>query len=464
MKIKSVTADAGFNKSDACSRIQEMAEIWICDQYSIDGRFIAKRSDDGRYQILSATINLIPFPLTGENNFEQLVGDLLVGQWSKSNLPKKTLLKIIRETFLGQVNVGDKELVLAKTKNFDFYSESLRRDLWFYELHLRITGDAFHLPAYVDTLNLDNALRSAPVPFDGIADLASWLGVADPTQGQDHPSIVFRMNPPADLSMATCKLTNGVLDLTMFALPKLNTNKISIATRSVPGKGLAARRQVATFFKWSRVKNGIRVGKASIPVDGADQVLVAVVIDEVVVRRHWFVDATRARNQRLIAVQQFDADLRMVKRELFNPSTSDKFELAVASLLYVLGFNPVVQIETDSPDLVVMTPEGRLAIVECTIRIADSASKIGKLVDRRSALLKALSANEHSVRVSGVLVCALPKDQMAISDAELTRNRIILVCKDDLASAFDRLRNPRSPDQSLLDAEAKFESLGEFSV
>ena len=379
-------------------------------------------------------------------------------------MPKKTLLKAIQDVFEGKIHVYGKELVLAKAQSFDFYSESLVRDQWYHTLHLRISGDAVSLPASVDAFNLDNALRSADIPFDGLADLVTWLGVADPTQGQDRPSIVFRMNPPADLAIASCNLSAGMLNLTIRAHPKLSTKKIRVTTRAVPDKGLSERRQIAAFFRWSRVKDGIKVGKAVIPIEGADQALVTVLIDEVVVRRNWFVDPTRGRNERLIAVQQFDADLRMIKRELLNPNTSDKFELAVASLLFLMGFNPAVQLETDSPDLVVMTPEGRLAIVECTTRTADSNLKIGKLVDRRSALTKSLSANGHSAQVFGALICALPKDQMAISHADLARNKVILLCREDLTSALERLRYPKNPDQLLLDAESLLANPNMFSV
>ncbi len=445
-----------MNESDTSARIRQTVDKWLCTSYSIDIRFIARWHNDGHYQILSSSILLSPLPLNDSNDFEQRVGALFMGQRTISNMSKMDSMKAIRELFTGKIHVYGKDLLLGKKETFDFYSESLRRDIWFYALHLRISGETLPSSTLVEAFGLDNDLRNADIPFDGMSDLAGWLHLSDPTYGQDRPSIVFRMNPPAELLLSACRLSESNVELVVHMHPRISSRRLTVTARSVPGKGLTERRQIASHFQWSPAKDGIRVGKARVALEFADQVLVTIAVDGVTIRRHWFVDPARARNQRLVAVQQFDSDLRMIKRELLTPSTSDKFELAVAALLFLIGFNPVVQIETDSPDLIVMTPEGRHAIVECTTRTADSGLKIGKLVDRRSSLAKSLEFNGHSTKVLGVLICALPKDQMAVNDAELVRNKIVLLCKEDITSALERLRFPRDPDQLLLDAESRF--------
>ena len=441
--------------SEICKRISETAATWLCNSYSIDTRFLSEITADGTHRLLSALIFLDPIAHKTDNNFQQIAGNLYVGQIITPNVTKEKSLQIIQAAIAGEIYVYGKKLALENEPLLEFHSESLRRDLWFYPLHLRISGRKASSHTYIDSFNTDNALRNAQIPFDGVADLAGWLGISEPVVGQDAPSITLRVNPPADLALADCRLAAEKLELKILALSKFEKTEIGVSVREVPGKGLAARYQVGNVFKWRRVKDGIRVGTASIPMQFADQVLVVLSLGGVVVRRNWFVNPARARNQRLIAVQQFDQDLRMIKREILTPSTTDKFELSVAALLYLMGFNPVVQIETDSPDIVLFTPEGRLAVIECTTRIADNALKIGKLVDRRGALTKTLSANDHPAKVLGILICALPKDQMAISDDELLRNKIILVCKEDISAALNQLRFPKNPDQLFIDAENK---------
>jgi hypothetical protein len=442
--------------SETALRIKETAEAWLCDSYLMDTRFIAQRNINGQFQILSAALFLSPLPSDVDNSFEQTSGGLYIGQSVVVNVSKKDLAKAIQNVIDGVIHVYGNELLLSKAEPLDYYSESLRRDIWFYALHLTVTGDRHSPPAYVDSFNLDNALRNAKVPFDGVADLAAWLGVNDPTSGQDRPSITFRMNPSADLLIAESGLSNGRLSIQINAHPKLAKAKIGIAVRSVPGNGLSARTQIASSLRWARPKDGIQIGKAFTDMEAADQALVVLSVNGIVVRRHWFIDPARARNLRLVAVQQFDSDLRMIRRELLKPSTPDKFELSVAALLFLLGFNPAVQIETDSPDIVVMTPEGRLALVECTTRIADNMLKIGKLVDRRVALMKSLGANGHPIQVMSVLVCALSKEQLTVSEEEIARNKIVLFCNEDIVTALDRLRFPSNPDQMFVDAESRF--------
>lgn len=448
--------------SETALRIKETAETWLCDSYSMDTRFIAQSNLHGQFQILSAAVFLSPLPNEFGNSFQQTAGGLYIGQSVAVNVSKKDLAKAIQNLLDGVIHVYGNELLLSKTEPLDFYSESLRRDIWFYALHLKVTGDRHSPPAYVDSFNLDNALRNAKVPFDGVADLANWLGINDPTSGQDRPSITFRMNPPADFLLAESGLSNGRLSIQVNAHPKLTKAKIGIAVRSVPGNGLSARAQIASGLRWARPKDGIRIGKAFTALEAADQVLVVLSVDGIVVRRHWFIDPDRARNLRLVAVQQFDSDLQKIKRELLKPTNSDKFELGVAALLFLLGFNPAVQIETDSPDIVVMTPEGRLALVECTTRIADNMLKIGKLVERRVALMNSLGANGHPIQVMSVLVCASSKEQLTVSEEEITRNKIVLLCKEDIVSALDRLRFPNNPDQMFVDAESRFTSSQKF--
>ena len=181
-------------------------------------------------------------------------------------------------------------------------------------------------------------------------------------------------------------------------------------------------------------------------------------IEGLTVRRQWFIDPAKARNNRYLAVQHFDRDLRMVRAAVLESSDSVKFEHGVASLCFLLGFTPSVQLETDAPDLVVATPGGKLILVECTMRTSDIATKIGKLVDRRGSLSKHLAASGHPAEVNAVLVCRSPVDQLPAQATEAARNMVILLTNEDLLAAFDRVRSPVDPDEVLAGAAARLAS------
>ena len=148
----------------------------------------------------------------------------------------------------------------------------------------------------------------------------------------------------------------------------------------------------------------------------------------------------------------------MVRAAVLESSDSVKFEHGVASLCFLLGFTPSVQLETDAPDLVVATPGGKLILVECTMRTSDIATKIGKLVDRRGSLSKHLAASGHPAEVNAVLVCRSPVDQLPAQATEAARNMVILLTNEDLLAAFDRVRSPVDPDEVLAGAAARLAS------
>ena len=86
--------------------------------------------------------------------------------------------------------------------------------------------------------------------------------------------------------------------------------------------------------------------------------------------------------------------------------------------------------------------------------IADFAAKVGKLVDRRGALIKYLTLSGHPANVAAVLICRLPRDQIAVHEAELRAAKIILLTRKDLEETFMRVRVFTDPDRMLDDAVA----------
>ncbi len=85
---------------------------------------------------------------------------------------------------------------------------------------------------------------------------------------------------------------------------------------------------------------------------------------------------------------------------------------------------------------------------------ADLPAKIGKLVDRRGSLAKAMISSGHPAELAAVLVCRLPKDQMANQVSAIQANNVILLSGEDIESSLARVRYPADPDKLLEDALA----------
>jgi hypothetical protein len=437
--------------SESLQEFLHAAEAWVCDEYSLDVRYIALPSGRG-YEILSASISLNPLKANEDNSFSIDTGSLVAGQIQRFPVAREDVIQILNDASHGLMRVDGKQLHLPGNSPHSHYSDSANRDTWFSPLHLKTTGGTAAPQTRTQLHARDNELRASVPPFDGLTDLFAWLSLdATPLAGRPS-SIDVRIGPPVDIMFDGCKLSGGRLRLVLHAHPSLDANRIGLAIRSVPGGGIAGRIQAATRLSWAAPADSRREAIADIDLPNSDSALVVLMVGSATVRRQWFIDPAKARNNRLLAVQHFDTDLRKVREAVLSTSESRRFEQGIASLLYVLGFSPVVQIETDSPDLIVSTPGGRLMLVECTLRIADFSEKIGKLVDRRGSLIKSLKSSGHFSQVVAVLVCRLPRDQIPAKDEELRSHGIVMVALEDIAGAFDRVRHAIDPDE-LIEAE-----------
>lgn len=426
----------------------DAAKSWLCDGYALDIRYLAD-TFSGHAKIWEASIELHPLKAAADNQFCIQAEGLMVGQVQMYPMKRAVLFKILDDASKGHLAIAGCALEVDGGQSLQYYSEMSHRDRWFSQLHLRVDGSRRPLPSSAQLARIDSMLRRGHPPFDGLADVGGWLGLRPPGTSESFPSITVRVGPPADLLVERCSLIDDTLLLTVHAHPRLDVNQIGLAIRAVPGRGLASRIQAAYSIKWKRVREGRREGLARICLESADQALAVLSIGDSMVRRQWFIDPTKARNNRLLAIQHFDKDLKMVRQAVLESHESWRFESGVAALLFLHGFTPAVQLETDAPDLVVATPLGRLAIVECTTRVADFAAKLGKLIDRRGALTKALSASGHPAQIIAVLVCRQPMDQIATQIDDLRRHGVILLAGEQLSAGFDRVRFPSDPDHLL---------------
>ncbi|MDH3354791.1 MAG: hypothetical protein OEL79_06210 [Chromatiales bacterium] len=431
----------------------ESTKEWACDNYSASIRFVVD-VDDSSLSIREASIELSPHPLGIDNSFVIKTSKVLLGQVDLEQVTKKDLLALIESAIQGDIQTPKGVATLPKENNYTYYSEGSQIDRWYYDLHLSISGRNHQVSAYSELAEIDNSLRLSTPPFDGLNDALSWLGLGENTPGNMYPKIDVRINPPVDLIIDESSLNNDEFKMTLHAHPQFNVELVQVAIRAVPGDNLNSRLQVASEIEWATIQNGRRIGSAIINIKNSDNLLAILMVGNSIVRRQWFLDPDKARSNRFLAVQNFDKGLKMTKLAVLDTRDSLKFENGIAALLFLLGFSPCVQLETDSPDLVVQTPAGRLVLVECTLKISDFSAKIGKLVDRRGSLVKELEKSGHPSLVKSVIVCRLPRDQIAAHVDQLRSYKTILITEEQLRDAFDRVRDHNDPDKFIQDAES----------
>ena len=438
-----------MSTSDLVSTFLRSAGDWLCDGYALDVRYVAAATTSGP-EIFAASLLLNPLPPQRMDLSFHIAGShFLIGQNQVLAARKASLVHSLTRAISGEIHVANQTLRLVPETTLDFYSEMTYRERWFSELHLQVLGARRPQPSNLELATADNEIRLATPPFDGLNEACNWLALTPPGSSANANSLNIRIGPPVDLIFEECQLMADRLTLTLHAHPKFDVSRVRLAISASPGSGLLGRRQVASDIIWRKVRNNRRPGIVQIDLPQADSALAMLMIEGENVRRQWFVDPEKARNNRYLAVQHFDKDLRMVRAAVLESSDSVKFEHGIASLLFLLGFTPSVQLETDAPDLVVVSPGGKLTLVECTIRTSDITSKIGKLVDRRGSLSKYLVASGHPAEVNAVLVCRSPLDQLPAQATEASRNKVMLVTNENLLTAFNQVRTPSDPDEIL---------------
>jgi len=435
-----------MNREEIKNIFLQSSKEWVCNQYSLGIHFIATVSETSN-QIISALIFLHPRPPELIDEFTLRVGNVVAGRYLNSTLSSDEIFRFIEEACNGLIALPELTIRLGGDSNFDYYSEIPLKGSGFFELNLLISGDKLTPESNAHNALLDEKLRLADPPFDGLSDLCSWLGLSDARTNAQSSGIKVRIGPPADISFEGTSVQNNYLKATILSHANFDHSKLDLAVREFPGNGIATRRRVAHLVKWSKPRKGGKIGTLNLRLVNANSALLMLLVGERSVRRRWFDDMEKAIHSRYIATQLFDKDLKQLKLSLTESSDSVRFEQGIASILFLMGFSSAIQVETQAPDLLVTTPNGRLAIIECTTKISDFQSKLGKLVDRKNALISKLESTGHNTQIAAFLVCGVPRTQIAFDEKALVKHQVTLLTRDELSQAIDQLRTPTSPDE-----------------
>lgn len=422
---------------------------WISDGYSIDVRIAAKRATDaGEYEIVGGSVGFVPRPYAEPESagFEIELSEqgYYFAQSQLNDVPLEESRRILADAMDGWLSIGNKRLHLHNSSNVRYSRRADVHGEWFNTMNLVVSsqwnaGDR-------ETDQIDDALRGWIIPFDGASDLLNWLGLASNFQANAPVSLTISVNSPVDVNLAETKLENGMLDLKLLGHPNLNIDDVRLAVRGVPDRGVRNRRQLSGNLQWAPAEDGVRLGRATVAMPSVDSALVMLSLGGDYVRRHWFIDPRRSQNERFDIAQTFDPNLETVKKALLEWTSQEKFEQAVATLMYVSGFNPMIWVETEAPDITAVTPGGQLAMIECTLKTKDIHLKIGKLVDRREELAAKLSAGGRPSSILTILACQAPRDRVAMSDAEFAERGVILFARESLHDLAERVRYQTDAD------------------
>lgn len=424
-------------------RFKSQASAWITEGYVVELRCI-RQLRDTEFFVQDATLTLAP-PWASElldsaNDMHLETATLFADQKSYKSLARDVLVSTATSAATGYIRLNGLMATLREIdRPLDYYSEVTVRDRWTFPLHLQIQGDRLAPLSPLESAALDDSLRQASPPFDGVTDLYQWLNLDGTLGGARPSSITVNVQPPVELLFDKSTFENEQLELCLRCATSANLDQIQLAARIVPGTVSEGRLQVAEAIAWDAGDSlvGYRTGRVTIGVGAAVSVQTLLSYKGYSVARQWFHDTSKSRSVRHLSMIQFDPELKGLRAALFTNNDSREFEKAVGCVAYLVGLASALPLQSRTPDLVAATPRGRQLVIECTLATSDFATKMGKLVDRCNALKKSLAVNGlTSLEIFGVLVCRQPSDQIARDDTELQRHRVLLVTGEDLERAL----------------------------
>jgi hypothetical protein len=328
---------------------------------------------------------------------------------------------------------------------------------------LKITGAAQLLSA--DPSVLDWELRSSPVPFDSIQELLSEYGLGG--LFTDFITVEVVATAVMGFDGDACRITADKASIAIRLASTLDTNKVSIGYREInPGIAVKRGSVAGSQFVWTQEPER-QIGTFNLDVNKA-AILHCYASYNGVAQTHWFIsDPTTSQNSRRVVVETFDPGLAILT-EFMGRSRGKNYdardlEVSVAWMFWMLGFGTIQLGSTartqDFSDIVLITPQGHLAIVECTTGLLKAENKLAKLVSRHVTLRARLDqSNNRHIKLLPIMVSTLPRAELQADLEQAERLGVLVLAREQLDQIVPRTGVTNNPDELFQEAEKRLQN------
>lgn len=307
--------------------------------------------------------------------------------------------------------------------------------------------------------DIDWELKAAPDPYDGLQEVINEFGLA----GMSKPTATVEI---AAFNVAVIDAASRVsgtnADLSINIAHGLSPERAKTAYRiyapsTPPIRGVVSGENM----QWTDDGN-IRRGRTNLQVPNAAVVNCAAVYNDIAQGHLWIGDPERAQNPRRAVYETVDPKLENLRAALANAAVrgqdARQLESAIAWLLWMLGFSVAHLGGTprtrDAADLLVTTPAGHFAIVECTTGILKAENKLALLHARTEVARKSLTnSNNTAQHVLPIIVTYKTTAEVAAELEAAERLGIFVVPRETIDASIDRTLIQPNADQIYAEAE-----------
>ena len=307
---------------------------------------------------------------------------------------------------------------------------------------------------------LDWEVRGAATPYEGIQEL---LHVYNPGIIENVSRIDIAAPNPVGID-ASSVISGQKAQLRVRVVESAPLKSISVAYRVLSEDKVVLRGQLpSASFDWE-TKDGLCFGYATIEVPKAAIVHAYAKYCDVVFHHYYFGDPTSFQNSRRAAYEASDSALDIF-HDIFEKAKTLKrgareFEAAISWLFWMLGFAPAFlggeKRLSDAADILACTPNGNIAVVECTIGLLKDGSKLQRLHERTESVRRNLdSSSTHHVRVLPVIITAKTREEVRADLEQAEKLGMYVITSELIEDLINRTLFPQNADQLFQEAETE---------
>jgi len=308
-----------------------------------------------------------------------------------------------------------------------------------------------------DLALLDSELRVLESPYDGVADLLSSMGIPEKAKNFHDATFDVVLRSPIRYEEHS-RIQDKNLKLHLKCSPNIVKNDLRIGLKIAQNNNVIARSSIPhDKVVWRKSGSWL---DADVSYSLGEVVAAQVFFsyrDEPLLR-WWIVDPDKQLNYRLSIHKGFDKNLEILNKLLFPPKNKSRdFEKGSAQLFALQGFSVLQYGDKDSvqegPDIIIESPKGNIAVVECTIGTPDIHSKLPKLVQRTNTVKEKLTqASRGNVRVIPVLMTNIYTIELEPFLNTAAEFEVAVVNREMIDEDLNRLELP-------IDADAHYDKI-----
>ncbi len=306
--------------------------------------------------------------------------------------------------------------------------------------------ETFNYPR-LDMLELE--LKGGTVPYDGFNELFADVGLpflAQTLGGWNSQYTEITIAPPAFVE--SIELKGGNLKFSIQASELINKEKIQIRLKLIPEKqGQIERLEFSGEVTWE-VKNDVLVGQFSMATPKIGLLQVFLSYDEEFLGSWWVRDAALSFSQRSTLHKAIDSKGAFSQKFFDDRKTFEERTTVLLSLLNLdcLFYGAIAELK-DAPDILALSSQGHLYVVECTTGDINSHGKLRRLYERTNEIRGQLENSSFKPReILSVMIASVPQSETLYCTSELENYGIALLAREGIEQLLRQIDAPPSAD------------------